>query len=46
MGYAVLWSEMSLDKDDINRLIRIALEKGWSIGYHRHPKTRANWDKR
>jgi len=33
-----------LNSNDITRLIEICLEKGWTIKFHNHPKTKARWE--
>jgi len=34
-----------ITKADLTHLLRACLAKGWQIGLHRHPKTKANWNK-
>jgi len=33
-----------LSQELADRLIRVCLDKGWTIRLHTHPKTRQNWE--
>ena len=34
-----------LDGKDMDRLLEVCKEKGWTVRMHTHKKTKANWNK-